>query len=120
MGAADNGGYGVLNVNGTIERAHRLSHSLFIGPIGDLFCCHKCDTPLCANPDHLFLGTAHDNSLDMARGEISYHKLTKQQVIQIRADYETGKCTFKSLGKQYGVDHTAIYKIVHRKRWTHI
>jgi HNH endonuclease len=126
MGAADNGGYGVLNINGTLERAHRLAYSLFVGPIGNyLFCCHKCDTPLCANPDHLFLGTAHENSLDMARkgrhlGEISCHKLTNQQVAQIRTDYASGGCTYKSLGNQYGVDHTAIYKIIHRKRWRHI
>lgn len=28
--------------------------------------CHRCDTPRCWNPDHLFLGTPSDNILDSA------------------------------------------------------
>lgn len=115
----------MLNVDGVIERAHRLAYALFIKSPGKLFCLHKCDTPLCANPVHLFLGTALDNSTDMASkerhcGEISCHKLTDDQVKQIRATYARGESTFKSLGKEFGVDHTAIYKIIHRKRWRHI
>lgn len=120
--------YGAFNPSGTTVHAHRFSYELHIGPIGkDLFCCHRCDTPLCVNPEHLFVGTALDNMRDSiakdrhARGERGKGaKLTDADVIEIRRLYASGEATRKQLSKRFNADYSALCKIVKGKRWTHL
>ena len=59
--------YGRLWDGAKLERAHRISYALHIGPVpDDMFVLHECDNPPCVNPSHLFLGTAGDNARDRA------------------------------------------------------
>lgn len=59
--------YGFVMVMGVRIRAHRVAWIMTYGSIPDgLYVCHACDTPLCCNPLHLWLGTSEDNIRDAA------------------------------------------------------
>ena len=96
-------GYGSIYVDGKKVLAHRVAWMCSNGPIPKGLCVlHKCDNPLCVNPEHLFLGTRDDNMKDTAhksRGRGGRKSLTPSQVREIRAsDAPTA-----SLAKHYGV-----------------
>lgn len=53
-------GYGQLLVEGKIQRVHRLSYEIFVGPLTQL-ALHRCSNKHCFNPDHLYDGSYSDN-----------------------------------------------------------
>jgi len=126
---SDRGGYGRFHIGKKSYRAHRLSWQVYMGEWpGDLFVCHKCDTPRCVNPDHLFLGTTTDNMRDMIRKGRKYdqsgenhpsNKLSEKDVFAIRNAHRNG-ISQADLHRQYGMSRAAICKIIQGKLWSHI
>ncbi len=118
-------GYGILRRGtrneGTIL-AHRLSWELSYGFIPKkMQVCHKCDNPICINPDHLFLGTQYDNIQDMiskSRDNTNgRRKLSQHNIDNIRGKYLTGHYSLRSLAEIYGVGHKQIHRIVTFENW---
>lgn len=70
LGAVNPKGYGRVRFRGSAAVAHRVAFILAYGEIPEgQFALHRCDTPSCINPDHLFLGSALDNTRDcIAKG----------------------------------------------------
>lgn len=126
-GATDKDGYGVMGIRRRGQfRVHRVSFSEYVGeiPIG-LMVCHTCDNRKCFNPEHLFVGTAKDNTQDMllkGRGfrpsgeDHPNSKVTKKQVEEIKLLRSEGE-TLSSLADKYGVSFQHISAICRGICW---
>lgn len=124
-------GYGIVSMPGPKgtppDRAHRISYLHFKGPIADgLFVCHRCDIRCCCNPHHLFLGTQHENNMDMAdkgrssRGENRPSaKLTDQIVVDMRAAHSQGK-SISQIAREIGVSYATARKAIRALTWSHV
>lgn len=55
-------------VEGKSRPAHRFSYEKLVGAIPDqTMICHRCNNILCVNPEHLYAGSAQQNTDDMMR-----------------------------------------------------
>lgn len=121
----------------------RIAYALHYGSDpGEMDVLHKCDTPLCCNPRHLFLGTNQDNIADRvqkgrsAKGDNHWSrrnpektskgqshgrsKLKDHQVIAIRQRYAIDHIPRKIIAQEFNVTVATINLIVMRKIWKHI
>lgn len=124
-------GYGQLRRAGGTYTAHRFSWTLAHGPIpAGLMVLHHCDNPPCVRPDHLFLGTAKDNTTDMrskgrARGGSSkgeahpMARVTEADVLWIRAEAANGM-PIAEIARRVGLTRSPVDAIVRRSSWRHV
>lgn len=121
IGSLINGGRGSFGRGGRNEGtvlAHRFAWELEHGPIPDgLFVLHRCDNPPCVRC--LFLGTAADNSDDMAKKGRSHRKLQPDQVLEIRNRIILGQVP-ESIASDFGVSRSAIRGIKDGQTWRHV
>jgi hypothetical protein len=113
QGWLNNKGYGQIGIRGRrLMYTHRLAWIAAYGEIpAGMYVCHRCDNPACCNPEHLFLGTAQDNTSDMLGkgrhrvliGEQNPRtKLTASDCADIRAARAAGESN-RSIAQRYGM-----------------
>lgn len=124
-------GYGQASVDQKNWRAHRLSWTLANGSIPEGSCVlHRCDTPGCVNPEHLWLGTNSDNNKDREvkgrggspnyRGSKHYlAKITEDDVRRIR-NGEFDHLLQREIASHFGVNQTLISQIKRGIIWQHV
>jgi predicted XRE-type DNA-binding protein len=126
LGATVHRGYGCCSVNGKTRTTHRVSWELTNGAIPEgLWVLHRCDTPPCVRPDHLYLGTRSDNLRDRVtrgrqiRGEQAWNaKLTVAIVTDIRARL-TRQESAASIATLYGIQRSHVKHIRNGRLWRH-
>lgn len=112
-GTKHHDGYGVIGIGRSQQfRVHRVAWELVNGPIPEgLVLCHRCDTPLCVNVDHLFPGTPKENTADMFSKSREYRptgenhpncKISDEDVYTIKRRRENGE-TLLSIASDYGI-----------------
>lgn len=130
-GARTPQGYGKFGwQNGRSILAHRYAFFLATGTLpADRQICHRCDTPPCVNPAHLFAGTARENAQDAKtkgrlvkppthRGETHHKaKLSYACADAIRAAYAHGGTSQRRLAATFGVSQPVIGKVLRMESW---
>jgi hypothetical protein len=110
--------YGTFFIGGGNVPAHRVSWTLHRGKIPDeMKVLHKCDTPLCVNPDHLFLGTQLENVMDSVRKRRHEpRKFSDEDIKAIRQDTRLQRI----IAADYGVSRSMITMIKLNQYWKHV
>lgn len=126
---ASDGRYGCVSYKDATYRTHRLVYQLYYGEEpGKKNVLHTCDTPLCVNPKHLFLGTNRDNVNDkvakrrQAKGIGCRHPhrvLDAQAVVDIRKLRSEG-WKILDLAARFKCCKDTILNVLKGRTWRHV
>jgi hypothetical protein len=126
-------GYGLVGLDFRgVDRSHRVAWRLTYGDIPPgMQVLHRCDTPGCVRPDHLWLGTHLDNMADRQRkhrtrtpfvgpGSAAPNaKLRDEDIPVIRAYVAIGVGD-TAIARMYGVSRVTINHVRTGKSWSHL
>jgi len=129
-GCCTQNGYGQVRIYKKSYLIHRFIYKEIYDIIPSGKCIlHHCDNRKCCNPNHLYAGTAQDNTNDMISKGRQYHtigeengaaKLTNEQVKQIKILYPAKKYRQTELAQMFNVSPSIIFSIIHGKSWRKI
>jgi len=129
-GASSREGYGHIRDSGRVTLAHRASYKVHREPPpAGVQVCHKCDTPACVNPAHLFLGTNAENAADRnrkgrARGGANkgpahpLSRLSVADIARIRVLAASRIQPQRLIAAQYGISQGHVSAILNGRRWS--
>ena len=110
-------GYGRLKINGSYQRAPRVSYMIYKGRIPDgMIVLHSCNNKKCVNPNHLRLGTKTENGRDAAIDGANGAKLDVQDIDYIRRMLDSG-LSLQEVADMYNVSRTTIREVKNRRTW---
>ena len=123
-------GYGVIGIGRREEgltRAHVLSWTLVNGEVPAGMClCHKCDTPPCVRPDHMFIGTKADNARDRDKKDRVQHgvghyaaKIGPKEVRAMRKLRESGMI-YREIGEAFGLSRNGASHAIRGLTWKRV
>lgn len=135
QGGKSGDGYGAIKDPGNRRQfsTHRRSYEEFKGEIPKgMLVCHSCDNILCCNPDHLFLGTAKENTLDSVKkarwakrffdqdgSKNHMSKLSEKEVLNIKMMLRDG-VKMVEISKKFNINAKTLQNIKSDVNWRHV
>lgn len=117
----DRDGYGIIKLNGSARRAHRVAYRMHEGPIPDgKVIMHLCDRAGCVNTAHLELATQVENVTHAHITGARDRPLSDDDVREIRERYETQDIYQYELADEYDVCQATISGVVNRETHDYI
>ena len=110
--STNNKGYGFFWYDYKMSLSHRIAWILTNGAVPkDKIVLHRCDSRICCNPDHLYIGTYSDNNNDRSCRNSDNQGGTQKKIYS--ADLINKVVKLVSLGKT----QREIAKVINTSQW---